>query len=165
VLGLSGRRDQCRAAFELKRELLAEMTKVSAMLHLSMQQYRRIKNHKNATGEERRLAHQTLDDQYQDCRLGAQVIEARLAVSFGSDAPRATWHKVGDLLTVYYFQLADEAADKLAQLNSKGYGGKDHPGLSAKDLPSRKLVLKAYRATRENMIKVLMAAEAQTSMK
>jgi hypothetical protein len=66
---------------------------------------------------------------------------------------------------VYYFQLADEAADKLAQLNSKGYGGKDHPGLSAKDLPSRKLVLKAYRATRENMIKVLMAAEAQTSMK
>ncbi len=64
-----------------------------------------------------------------------------MAAYFESTAPRDTWHRVMDLLTVRYFQLTGEDTDQLYAENE----GDRHTGLSAADMRNPKRLLDAYR--------------------
>jgi hypothetical protein len=148
-----------RARYELRHQLIGELTAAASALYLHTQHYWRVleqgrdgeANPPSATREgepagmvappTESTARKELDEQYLKSRVAGEVLESKLAAYFASEHPRDCWHRTMDLLTVRYFQLINRATEKLRRENA----GPEHSGLTSEALKSPKLVLRTYR--------------------
>lgn len=141
---LSNHAQARRMGIELRRELLAAVTKTAGSLYLATQSYWRALDDPELSDEDKRVCRNALHVQYRESRTAAGWIEPELRALFG-DRLADEWHKVDDLLTVRYMQLVGRATTRLYELNAKGYGHMEHSGLTAAELADCTKVLRAYR--------------------
>lgn len=147
-----------RTESEIRRELLATVTKTASGLYLATQNFVRVREDPELPEDVKRDVRQALDAQYRESRVEASRIEPELRALFG-DPLADEWHKVDDLLTVRYMQLIGRATANLYQLNAKGFEGRAHSGLSAGELALVPSLLKAYHAALAAVTRGLLASK------
>jgi hypothetical protein len=159
-----------RARYELRQQLIGELTEAASALYLHTQHYWRVLQ-QGREGEvnppsgmkqdgpagptpalTKSTARQELDEQYLKSRVAGQVLESRLSAYFASEHPRDCWHRTMDLLTVRYFQLIDLATERLRRENA----GPEHSGLTSEGLKNPKLVLRTYRESLDATIEAVL---------
>lgn len=161
-----------RAAYELRHELVRDMTTAASTLYLQTQHYWRVQrgtaggaaaaaSASTATGtpaagadegEVVAQARTELDAHYLEARVAGEVLERRVTAYFLSDRPRELWHRTMDLLTVRYFQLIDQATPALRRANA----GAGHTGLTAAALANPGPVLAAYHEALRDAVQAVL---------
>jgi hypothetical protein len=143
-----------RTSYELRLELVTQMTEAASAFVYAIAHYRRVRQ--GLLGD-LQLADVSpaLHEQYRKTRTAGKVLENRLEAYFKVDTPRSRWHAAIDLLAMRYFHaLGDVVAVQLRDSNA----GKSHSGLSAQELESETLVRTSYdRAMHEAIAAVLEA--------
>ncbi len=135
------REERTRAEYQLRLQLIGQMTEVASSLYMATQNFWRKKNVEKVGSEELDQHRKELDQQYRASRVLGEVIERRLEAYFLSSDPKVLWHATMDLLTVRYFHLIGLTTDNLLRANA----GEEHTGLSVEQLTDQKLVLQTYR--------------------
>jgi len=135
------REERTRAEYQLRLQLIGQMTEVASSLYMATQNFWRKRNVERVGSEELDQHRKELDQQYRASRVLGEVIERRLEAYFLSSDPKVLWHATMDLLTVRYFHLIGLTTDNLLRANA----GEEHTGLSVEQLTDQKLVLKTYR--------------------
>jgi hypothetical protein len=135
------REERLRSENRLRFDLISQATESASALYMAMQHFWRKKDREKTPDDKLAELREALDQQYRTSRVAGEVLERKLEAYFLSDAPRASWHAVMDLLTVCYFQLIGLATPKLLELNS----GPGHSGLTVAQLADRQTVLDSYR--------------------
>jgi len=144
----------------LRHELVTSMTEAAGTLYLTGQHYWRLKrnaetNHNDVTLKARNDFRAALDATYLQSRKDGEVVEKRLEGYFNSSEPRDSWHRTMDALTVRYFQLIDQATDKLYEENE----GPKHTGLSKEKMRGNpKSLLDCYREALAAAVKSVFEA-------
>jgi hypothetical protein len=141
VAGITQRAQDRRARYELRRELITQMTEASSTLLYATVHYRRLKQ--GIFGEDVHLNDilPILYEHYRKTRTTAKVLDARLEAYFESDAPRHYWHAAIDLLAVRYYHVLGQATDEVRESNA----GPTHSGLTAEELQDLNRVIESYR--------------------
>jgi hypothetical protein len=159
LAGLITRKAQLRRAHrELREELIAEVTSVAATLYMATQQFWRAKDIHELPPEELEKMRVRLEAQYLDSRVRGTVLENRLEAYYESDRPRFLCHRLMDLLTVRYFQLALPQRTPYA-----ANAGDEHTGLSEVDLKNPKLVLETYRSVLRELCHALLREQMEVA--
>ena len=135
------REERTRAEYQLRLQLIGQMTEVASSLYMATQNFWRKRNVERVGSEELDQHRKELDQQYRASRVLGEVIERRLEAYFLSSDPKVLWHATMDLLTVRYFHLIGLTTDNLLRANA----GAEHTGLSVEQLTDQKLVLQTYR--------------------
>lgn len=135
------REERARADYQLRLQLIDQMTETASALYMTAQNYWRKKDVEKVAPEELILHRTELDQQYRASRIDGEVLEFRLEAYFLSTEPKKLWHAVMDLLTVRYFHLIGLATDTLRRENA----GEEHSGLSVDELKDQGLLLQTYR--------------------
>jgi hypothetical protein len=135
------REERTRAEYQLRLQLIGQMTEVASSLYMATQNFWRKRNVERVGSEELDQHRKELDQQYRASRVLGEVIERRLEAYFLSSEPKVLWHATMDLLTVRYFHLIGLTTDNLLRANA----GAEHTGLSVEQLTDQKLVLQTYR--------------------
>jgi hypothetical protein len=135
----SARRDERRARFELRNDLLKRSTHLAQEMYTKCQHTRRVL--RTAQGKEREEALYYLDSAYLEFATAGQPLEFELGARYGFTDPGDVnsrdgangvwegWHQIRDLLTVYYFNLKAEYPGNVLERNARGYEGGFHSGL------------------------------------
>jgi len=132
-----------RAYDSLRQELVEQMTSAAGTFYQQAQTYWRTRDGILGGDSDLQVARTALDEQYRKNRTDAVTLEARLTAYYESDAPRLLWHRVIDLLEIYYFDLVGEARDELRER----LAGPRHTGLTAEELRTLTVVLNTYHVT------------------
>jgi hypothetical protein len=130
-----------RASYELRRELISQMTETASALFFAITHYRRVKEGLLDPQVKLMDIAPILHEQYRKTRTAATVLENRLEAYFDSDTPRQHWHATIDLLAVRYYDVLGQASDDLRVANA----GNDHSGLTAQELADPALVTTGYK--------------------
>ena len=135
----SARRDERRARFELRNDLLKRSSHLAQEMYTKCQHTRRVL--RTAQGEEREKAFYYLDSAYLEFATEGQPLEFELGARYGftedgdvtsrecANGVWEGWHQIRDLLTVYYFNLKAEYPGDVLERNARGYEGHFHSGL------------------------------------
>jgi len=152
VAWITRRAQDRRARYELRRQLISEMTEAASALLYLTEHYRKVKE--GALGEEVQLADvvPTLHKQYSETRTAGTVLEARLRAYFDSDHARHHWHAAIDLLEMRYYHVLGRLSERKRTLNA----GARHTGLTAEQLEDRKLIDKAYAERLDDAIRAVL---------
>jgi hypothetical protein len=140
------RRDQTRRQDHgLRERLVREVVQTPTALYVASQHYWRAKRDK-LPPEQLAEVRRTLDAQYSESVSTVIALEYLLGL-----------HRVGDLLTVRYFQLVTKggASPALRQKNA----GDDHTGLDASELAHAPRVLDKYHKTLGELAQAVSSLE------
>ena len=152
VAWITRRAQDRRARYELRRQLISEMTEAASALLYVIDHYRKVKE--GALGEEVQLADivPILHGQYRKTRTVGTVLEARLRAYFDSDYARHHWHAAIDLLEIRYYHVLGRLTERKRHLNA----GASHTGLTAEHLEDLKLIDKAYTERLNDAIQAVL---------
>jgi hypothetical protein len=125
-------------------------------LYVASQHYWRAKRDK-LPPEQLAEVRRTLDAQYSESVSTVIALEYLLGLHFPNPLARQLMHRVGDLLTVRYFQLVTKggASPALRQKNA----GDDHTGLDASELAHAPRVLDKYHKTLGELAQAVSSLE------
>lgn len=138
----SKRRDERRARFELRNDLLQRASGLAQQMYVTCQHTVRVLDVAQ-TDEEREKAIYFLDEGYLDFATAGPVLEFELGARYGFTKPGDVtardvangvwegWHQIRDLLAVYYFSIKDDFRGTL-ETNARGHGGAFHSGIVLK---------------------------------
>ena len=140
VAWIARRAQYRRERYELRRELIGEMTEAASALLYVTAYYRRSKQGTLGTEVRQEDAATILHEQYRKTRTMGSVLEARLQAYFDSDVARRHWHAAIDLLAVRYYNLLGQLNQAMRDSNA----GPSHSGLTADQLEDHELVLTSY---------------------
>lgn len=132
-----------RARYELRHELVSQMTLSANELYFAILHYRRAKEERLGEGLTLAEVAPVVHEQYRKTRAMGHVLDSRLQAYFQTDKPRRCWHAAVDLLAVQYYTVLDQLSDDILRSNA---GGK-HSGLSMDQLRNHKLVIDTFRQT------------------
>ena len=129
-----------RESYELRRELITEMTEPVSALVYTITHYRRAEE--GTLGQEIKLTDilPVLHEQYRKTRTAGKVVENRLAAYFESKSPARAWHAGIDLLAVRYYEVLGSATPELRETNA----GEGHSGLTVEELADPDLVKEKF---------------------
>lgn len=136
-----------RSQNQLRIQLIGQMTKVASSLYMATQNFWRNKEVEKVGNDELAKHREELDQQYRASRVMGEVIGYKLQAYFSFNDPKtrslseAHWHATMDSLTVRYFDLIEQADEKLRDKNK----GDKHTGLTVDELKSPEKVLDNYR--------------------
>jgi hypothetical protein len=152
VAWITRRAQDRRARFELRCQLVSEMTEAASALLYLTDHYRKVKD--GALGEEAQLADVVpiLHKQYSATRTAGTVLEARLRAYFDSDHARHHWHAAIDLLEMRYYHVLGHLTEKKRNLNA----GALHTGLTAEELEDLRLIDRAYTERLDDAIQAVL---------
>jgi len=152
LAGMITRAAQQRKAFrQLRENLITDVTETSASLYIATQQFWRATVVLTLTDDELKDERNAFEAVYAQCRVKGTVLENRLAAYYSRDIPRFLCHRMMDLLTVRYFQLA--FPDHVPYREN---AGTDHTGLGHKELKNPKLLLNQYRSVQRELCDALL---------
>jgi hypothetical protein len=129
-----------RTRYEIRHELITQMTETTSALVYTIAHYRRTKEGELGEVSLNDIA-PVLHEQYRKTRTAGTVLEHRLEVYFQSDEPRRYWHASVDLLAVTYYHAIGLASEKLLRSNA----GDSHTGLGVEDLADPDVTFERYR--------------------
>nr|WP_221374796.1 hypothetical protein [Actinoplanes polyasparticus] len=139
---------------KLRQELLTPLLSAAAELYLSTQHYWRAKN--GGSRQELKKVRLVLDAQYLKSRSIGTASEAKLRALFETEEPAEAWHKVDDLLTVRYMQLVGRATPRLYAANARDCEGKEHSGLSVRELQNPIRLLAEYHSALNILVPLIL---------
>ncbi len=149
-----------REAGDLRESLAAEMDAIAGELYFTLQSFWRAASEvplpQRATDPTLAADRERLEAAYLRARTTGQVLERRLGIYFRDDAPRRTWHRVMDLLSVRYFLLLLPEPDRRETIRERN-AGPDHSGLTAEELEDPTRLLDAIRSAIPEAVAALWA--------
>lgn len=141
--------ERLREDHELRDRLISQAIEAPSALYLASQHYWRAKDD-GLPADELAICRSALDARYLDSRREGLVLEHRLRLHFADPKPNRLSHRLMDLLTIRYFQLARPggASESLRNKNA----GDAHTGLSATELAVASKVLAKYHTTLDELV-------------
>lgn len=139
-------RERAKSELEnkLRSELLETLLEPVARLYMATQHFDRVLTRDDLTDDERRAERSRFDSIYLEVTALQEVLQVRMEALFESPEPVLTWHQIGDLLTVRYMTLVGRATPRLLEINSNGFEGKRHTGLSVEQMQDKQTLLMEY---------------------
>lgn len=147
-----------RATYELRRELVMQMTETAGSLVYAIGHYRRVK--RGVLGEEIKSAdiEPALHEQYHKTRTSGKVLEVRLQAYFESDTVRKQWHRTIDLLAMRYWHALGRPGPGVRRKNA----GEEHSGLSVEELENEDMVEEHYHKAMDKVIGDVLTAQLKS---
>ncbi len=124
------RQQERRTRYDLRHELISEMTRTANALYFAILHYCRVKAKELGREVELKDVAPILHAQYRETRSTGHSLDARLLAYFDSTEPHDNWHAAMDLLSVWYYHLFSQATQDLLEENA----GPGHSGLAIEEL-------------------------------
>jgi hypothetical protein len=140
------RRDQ----YQLRHELVTQISEAANALHFPLEEYVRAKQYGNEKDAE--VQRKAVEDQYLKTRVMGEMLESRLEAYFSSNQPRDYWHQTKDLLMVRRLH----ALDRKNEIARKA--GRSHTGMTGDQLMNIDLVVMEYRESLRNCIRAVLTS-------
>jgi uncharacterized membrane protein len=143
-----------RARFEIRHELISQMTETAGGLYFNIKQYKRAKGGEFGPNFEEESLRASMDEEYKKNRINGRILQYRLDAYVGYHDLSDRWHAVMDLLTILYYTALNIATDELRAKNAPDPQQR-HSGLSADKLKSFDLVEHCYKSELKSAVEAV----------
>jgi hypothetical protein len=142
------RAENNRNQYQLRHELITQITEAASALHFPLEEYFRAKLY--GSEEDAEVQRKAFEEQYTKTRVIGEILESRLDIYFPSGQPKKYWHQTKDFLIVRRLH----ALDRTNEISRKA--GRRHTGMTEDQLMNIDLAVSGYRMSLRNCIRAVL---------